>query len=361
MIATDNDKQTLINFLNKPLNRQYFDAFFKLCYQKTISRLGCLKQKGHRIPSEPDAINNALSKLTMDILGSFLRSDTNKPYVVIFNHFNKLKITDYSQTDSEEIFNQFKLLLSGYTHQELSRIKKETDPQLDHLKRRIKDIIKQPEFATFNEESYHIEYVCLAGDKTENLNNHPLIPYDELLNLVEEAYYISKNRNEWCRNVFKILDKTPEVQNRLKKHELISAMININIKYVEADGLRPSRLPDADYQLYKNDIEDAKKQSLLWLESEILQRFIQKGNITKEESQRFILAADIYLTDMIYSGVDLLPVYFREVMPESKHSRYLKDYKYIFETSLYKTEEKFKNRIKNSIKLNCSNYYRNRE
>ncbi|MCD6162735.1 MAG: hypothetical protein J7K40_10030, partial [candidate division Zixibacteria bacterium] len=188
------------------------------------------------------------------------------------------------------------------------------------------------------------------------------IPYDELLVLTEEAYFLSKNRSDWCLNVFKILNENGNMQNRLKKHELISAMININLKYVELDGVRPLRLSDANYQLYKNEIENAKKQSLLWLETDVLQSFIQKEKITEKDSRRFILAADIYLTDMIYSSdVDLLPEYFREVMPKTEHSRYLKDYKYVFETIIEKTEENFRNLINISIKPYFGNYYRSKE
>ena len=71
-----------------------------------------------------------------------------------------------------------------------------------------------------------------------------------------------------------------------------------------------------------------------------------------------MLAADYYLSDLIYSpGVDLLPVYFREVMPEQEHGDYLKDYKYIFETSMEKVKDNFINRIKISTNLSFSNYY----
>jgi len=362
MDAANSDRHILIKFLNKPLNRNYFNAFFKLCFQMTTGYLRYLKVKGYHLPSKSETIDNSLSDITMDILGSFLRSEPNKQYVVIFDCFEKLEIKDYSQVDPKELFSKFKSLLFGFIRQELSRIKKERDPQLYNLKRRIKDIVKQPEYSIFKDNGNHIEYVCLAVDNTSNINNHQPIPYDELLVLTEEAYFLSKNRNDWCLNVFKILNENGNMQNRLKKHELISAMININLKYVEIDGVRPSRLSDANYQLCKNEVEDAKNQSLLWLKSDILQGFIQKEKITEIESQRFILAVDTYLTDLIYSSdVDLLPEYFREVMPKTEHSRYLKSYKYVFETIIDKTEENFRNRIKKSTKLFFGHYYRNKE
>lgn len=314
------------------------------------------------MPVESGTDYDILSDLAIDILGSFLRSTRDQPYAVIFDHFHEKGMSGYDQLDPVELFKQFRSLLFGFVRQELSRIKKETDPQLDHLKRRIKDILKQPNYNTFFTANNHTEFVCYADNETNKRNSCPPITYGQLLVLVKEAYDLSRNRNEWCHNIFKALNDMTYLQNCLKKHELISAMVNINMKYVEVDGLQSSRFPGTDYQVHEKAIENARKLSLSWLDKNLLKRFVQKDRITKRISQQISMAVDMYLSDMIYSsGVDLLPAYFREVMPESEHARYLKDYKHIFETSIYKTEQYFRDLIKKSINLSYSDYLKNVE
>lgn len=356
-METEDDIQVLLNFLKKPLNRHYFNAFFKLCYQLVIGHLSYLNAKHYQIPVEISLDRRSLSDLTIDILGSFLRSTKDQPFIVIFDYFQKQGVSDFNESDSHELFGQFRSLLLTFIKGELGRIRKDKDPQLDHLKRRIKDILKEPEFITFLAKDNHTKHVCHAGSKSSDRDDRPHISYKQLLALVEDAFYLSNNRKEWCRNVFKSICAMTGVQDCLKKHELISAMISVNMKYFEIDPLLPSKLPGAEYQIYAKTIEDAKQQSLLWLDDSLLKRFVRKGRITKEHSRHFIVAVDRYLADLCYSSsVDLLPVYFREVMPESEHPRYLKDYKYVFETSVYKTEEYFKNLLKDSINPNYGDY-----
>ena len=351
MKTCNKDIEILIEFLKKPQNRSRFKAFFELCYQYAYGYLNYLRAKIFQLPLDNQPTHDSLSDITIDILGSFLQSSASQPYQIIFNHLNKMGISNYDEYDSQPVYDQFRSLLFSFIRQELSRIKKETDPQIDNLKRRIKDILKESEYRVFRVENSHFEFVANAEIKYEH-DEYPLITYDKLLELVEDLYNLSKNRRKWCRNIFKALEYTAGVRHYLKKHELICAMINVNAKYLEINGLQPTRLTGAKYQLLEKAITDSKDQSLIWLNDNVLLRFIEDDRITSEFSKKFLVAADYYLSDMVFSsGVDLLPAYFREVMPECEHARYLQDYKYVFETSIKKVEDNFRERTKNIYKF----------
>ena len=349
-MGKSSDHEVVKRFLEEPRSRERFDAFFKLCYRHVLGFLGYLKARGFPLPIEQKSDGDPLSDLAIDILGPFLQSSGNRPCVLVFDFFRRQGITDLKSADSAELYDLFRSLLFGFTRQELSRLRKETDPQLDHLKRRFKDVLKGSEYVTYFTGNDRIEYIKLANDETDKHDNRPMILYDRLMALVEDMYHKSKSRKEWCRNIFNALNAATTVQNCLKKHELLSAVVAVNMKYVEVDALVPSYSPAADNGILKEAIEIAKKQTLAWLDKNVLRKFVQKGRITAEIADRFRDAAERYLSDLAHSpGVDLLPVYFREVMPENEHNRYLKDYKHIFETTIRKAEDDFKKRLRKNL------------
>jgi len=349
-MESDQNHQILKRFLERPHNRRNFDAFFKLCYRLVLGFLGYLKATGYQLPVETISGRNPPADLAIDLLGSFLRSDKNQPFWLIFDHYARLGITDFQRADSVELYDSFKSLLFGFVRQELHRLRKDADPQLGHLKRRLKDILKEKKYVTFSKGQAGVEYIHLAGDDVDLRIDYPIIPYDQLLELVESAYHKSRNRSEWSHNIFVTLSDMKAVRNCLKKHELISAAVAINMKYVEAEGFQSSAFPSTDFLMREKVIENARKQTLTWLEKNVLEKFIEKGRLSPETAKRFLVAAEMYLLDLAYSpGIDLLPVYFREVMPESEHRRYLQDYKYLFETTLSQAEEDFKRQARKNL------------
>ena len=337
-------------FLEDPRSRKQFDPFFKLCYRHVIGYLRYLKVKGYRLPEEMVSAQNPLSDLTIDILGPFLRSARNRPFFLIFDFFQHQGTSDFKHTDTTQLYDLFKSMLFRFTRQELSRITGNANNQLDHLKRRFKDILKGNEYVTFSRDNGRIEYIRLKDDDTIEPRECPVVPYERLLILAEEVYHSSKTRKEWCRNVFRLLSGDTSVQNCLVKHELLSAVIVVNMKYVQADGLHPSLPPSTEYRLTERVAKESREETLQWLSKNMLEKFVQKGQITAEIAERFRGAVDRYLIDLIYSSdVDLVPIYFREVMPEDEHEKYLKDYKYIFETAITKADEEFKRRVRKNL------------
>ena len=348
--GTETDAETLKRFLERPHSRARFDAFFGLCYRHVLGYLGCLKTRGYQMPLEPKADRNPLADLAIDILGSLLQSTKEQPFTIIFDHYHRIGIVDFRQADPVILYDHFRSLLGGFVRQELSRLRKEADPQLDHLKRRFKDTLKPSDYTAFRSDGDPTEYVCLTQHNHDSRENYALISREELAVLVEDAFHRSRNRKQWCRAIFESLNDTTTVRNCIRKHELLAAVIAVNMKYVDVDGPGASRLPGANQGIVETAICEANKQTIVWLRDSVLQGFIEKERMTTEVAERFASAAERYLLDLAHSGdTDALPVYFREVMPETEHDRYLKEYKYLFETTISKAEEDFKKRLKKSL------------
>lgn len=347
-MGTDDNAETVKRFLEKPKDRKCLDAFFKLCYRQVIGCLDYLKALGYQLPVEPISERNPLSDLTIDILGSYLRSRHRQPYYLIFEFFSKQGITDFKTADADILFSLYRVQLYRIVRQEIIKIGGGADPPTHNLKRRFKEILKGPDYVSFRSGNAPAEYVCSVGNAENQDKQKPVISYESLLSFVEAAFHedSSKNRSEWCRNIFSLLDSASEYRKCIKKSDLLRAVISVNAKYVEPYAPRPAPLPGPEYKLYLAVVEAARKETLDWLDSEVLQRFIRKGRIPADVAQLFLQAAEMYLLDLVYSpDVDLLPVYFREVMPEREHDLYLNQYKYVFETTIQKAEADFQARF----------------
>ena len=321
--GTETDAETLKRFLERPLSRARFDVFFGLCYRHVLGYLGCLKTRGYQIPLEPKTNYNPLADLAIDILGPFLQSTKEQPFTVIFDHYRRTGIDDFIRTDPAVLYNHFRALLYGFVRQELSRLKKEADPQLDNLKRRFKDILKPSDYTTFRTDGDQAEYVYLTQNGDNKRENCSLISREGLTMLVDDAFNHSFNRKQWCYNIFSAINGTTTVRNCVRKHELLATVIAVNMKYVEIDSPETSRLLSADQGIIETAIREANKQTMVWLRDSVLQGYIEKERMTTKVAEQFASATERYLLDLAHSGVDALPIYFREVMPEIEHDRYL--------------------------------------
>ncbi|MDD3731825.1 MAG: hypothetical protein PHU88_05555 [candidate division Zixibacteria bacterium] len=187
----------------------------------------------------------------------------------------------------------------------------------------------------------------------------PPLSYDKLLYITEEAYFLSKNRPEWCHKIFELLENESEYQNFIKKHELLRAIITINMKYVELDGHCPQPVKPMLPELYKA-ITDVKKETLDWLMPAVIKKYNDKGKISPEQAQLLLQAVDIYLSDFgFYGDTDSIPSYFYEMFPEINSKEYLDKYKNIFETIISKALEDLKKRLKNNSTIRAFGYYYN--
>ncbi len=332
-------------FLHNPRHQRAFSDFFDLCFRHTKSYLRCLHGRGYQLPIEHKENTDPFKDLTFDILGFFLASPGGEPFPLIFTYFEK----ECPATDREEpenIYHRFTNLLTGFIHQQLSKLSGSSNPQLHYLKRRFKDIItSSSEYTTVLEQK--TKYVFLTKNRDNVRSDQPLIPYERLQNLAVEAYFESATRAGWCRKIFELLDEMTEYQNRLAKHELLAAVITANSLYVN-DFLSPFRSPLTPEEVFElTRFETAIEHTAERLQSDVVQKFVKKEKITAVEAKKFVTAAKTYLSDMVFSGeTDPLPHYFREVTPPSSHQRYAAEYKYVFETIISKAVNIFGEEIK---------------
>ena len=341
------DSQTLVLFLQHPLSRKAFDPFFKLCYRYVrgyLGSLGYLRAKRHLQPMDG---RDPLADLSIDILGFFLKSTRDQPYVVVFDYFRRHGITEYGPADPDKLLAMFRSLLFGFARQELVRITGEENHQTEILKRRFRDILKGDAFVAFRGPDGSTEFLCSAKHKRVKGENRARVSYESLLRIVEDAFLQTHTRKAWCHAIFEALDREGSEPYCVKKHDLLSAVVTVMSRYVEVEGLVPCSLPGADQGLLRSDVEKAVKQALQWLNEQVLGPFVEKGSLTADVARRYAIAAERYLSDMVHSpGIDLLPAYFREVMPEAEHAKYLEHHKYTFETAIRKVEEDFRSRLR---------------
>jgi hypothetical protein len=320
-----------------------------MSYAQAKGYLHYLRAKGHPLPLDTRADGDPLDDLAVDVLGPFLQSAPGRPFSLIFDYYRRAGFDDLAAADPADLYQHFTILLRGFVRKELCRLRGDADPQLDHLKRRFKDILKPPE--------YQIDYPDRDGRarvarRTAGTGMHePTEPISavRLAEIVERAYLDSTNRGQWCRRIFELLEEDAGSPDWVYRHEVLGAVIGVNLKYCDIDGLRPGRPSAAEQGLYLRDATEAREAAVAALRDGPLAGFIAKGRLTEDEGRRFEYAFELYVTDLVHTGeADLLPVYFREVMPEEAASQYLTRYKYVFETALNAALGHFRDHLRNS-------------
>lgn len=337
-------------FLEQPSDRKRFDAFFTLCYRLVRGYLAHLMKQGWSLPFDLTSDRDRLGDLTIDVLGPILASAPGRPCYRIVDHFKKKEIEDSSEADSEQLFGEFTSYLFQMVREELRTIRRDADPQVEHLKRRFSDALSKSEYESFSHRGSSTTYVRLARSAHRDRDELPLISYEDLLEIVEIAYLRSKTRSAWCRNVFKEIEARDDIRSCVKKHELLKAVIEVNLRYLRDEALLPGHCPCPESEFHRTIAHDIRRQTLTWVRKEVVMRFVSKKRIGEWAADRFVQAADLYLQDLIDSSdVDKLPDYFRETMPDEEHNRYLKLYKHPFETTMRCAEEEFRRRMKKRL------------
>ena len=128
--------QVLKLFLEQPSDKGRFDAFFKLCYRLVRGYLRHLQRQGWSLPFDLTSDRDRLGDLAIDVLGPILESPPGKPCIRIFEYFKKKGVEDFSKADSEQLYGVFTSQLFLLVHKELRVIRRDVDPQVEHLKDR---------------------------------------------------------------------------------------------------------------------------------------------------------------------------------------------------------------------------------
>jgi len=339
--------ETVSHFLRAPLDRRCFDPFFCECLRQTIYCLNSLRARGHRLPVVGETNAASIRDLAYGILGSLLRTERGKkPYHVVFDYFSGKGITDPRDTTTERLGNLMMALLWSHSRKEIHRIKTQEDPQKANLKRQLGVALDGLNYKTETIPGSSIEYVYLACNSDNLRLDCPMLSYEGLQRLAESAHLETRSRSQFCAAIFAELDSMTEVQNRLRRHELVSAVVSVVLRYMDTDGFQtPAQsTPEGDFDAAT--INQAREETIGWLTETVIREFVEKRRITREIGDRFVLAADQYLIDLsMHGNTDPIPQYFREGMPECEHTKYLETYKYVFETVISRAVEEFRRRL----------------
>jgi hypothetical protein len=346
--SIDGRGETVEAFLQKPLDRRCFDAFFRECLRQTVYCLNSLRVRGYHLPSSGEGNSGSLRDLAYGVLGSLLRTERGKrPFHIVLDYFDSKGIARERATSTEKLSDLLTGLLWSFTRQELFRINSEEDPQKAKLKRRLGDVLKGGDYGSDNPPGSAIKYIYLAANQDNQRIDCPMVSYDVLQRIVENAYLDTCNLSQCSMAVFAELDRMGNVQNRLRKHEFVTAAVSVVLRYLETEESRTARLstPEGDWDV--ESMTQARQAAVAWLRESVISDFIEKGRITNDTGGRFALAADQYLLDLSAHGnTDPIPQYFREVMPECEHGKYLETYKYVFETIINNAVEDFRRRLR---------------
>lgn len=337
--------KVLCDFLINPHSLRTQSAFVDLCIRLTEISIKWRMLKGWKLPSEARKSEGGIRELAVGTVGFLLGVNRGKPFGEVFAFYRTRGIVDFGSVDSEELLTLLKVLITNHTKQELYDRGEEEDPQRANLKRRFKDILRPPVYREWQSTDDVAPLVGLAeppGGLREGLD---IIPYHVLLEVIDAAFInCGTKRTKWCRAIFDTLDGMSQYRNCCQKYELINAAISINLKYIDMEGIEYGSIPATQSGLMQDSADKARRQTLDWVQQNGLKTFVQTGKIDQQTADKFLLAIDCYLMDLIQSpAVDKLPVYFREVMPKSEHDRYRSNYKHLFETVVNGAREYFRN------------------
>jgi len=338
-------------FLLNPRDKKSFDHFFEICFYSTVGYLRYLKAKGLTIELLDANVQKSLMDITYDILGDFLQTDNNCPFHIIFDYFKRHNITDFNSIDPNKLYDHFTILLRGFIRKTLYKNRKERFPQVANLERRINDIIKGNKFYIFKQNSESAEFVCLSINKEKLRRECQPLVLTELLGIVYSTFSngSTNNRVDWLNNIFAELEMATEFQNFIQKYDLIRAIVYVNDDFVELDGSSFSAFPQPDTMNLRREIDEKRLKSQEH-SHEIIKNYIDKGRISYQEGELFCAAVRRYLTDFAFDGqTDKIPAYFFEIFPGYSQEKYLKKYKYVFETIINTAREDFVKRLKNIL------------
>ena len=340
-VMTNTTWDILRGFLRSPFERTRFNAFFEIAFRQTVSYLRHLQYHGYRLPVDDRTNADPLVDLAIDVLGEIAAPRDHCLFPELFDFLSGRCDRRYPDSEQEKIVSLFTAFLTVQIRQRLSRLKGERDPQTENLKRRIKDILKEPPFETIANHGGSEIVVQLQEGGSEH-DGHHLIPISELRHLVETAFLKSNSRSTWCHLLFELLKENSSQPPRVRLSELLALMVEVNSRFIE-NGSRPANpFPSPKLEMLRKKAESAKSDAVESARSGILQRFVGSGRLTTVEAEYFIDALTRYMEDFSSSGeTDPIPTYFRESLPDETHSRYLRDYKYLFETVLNGARERF--------------------
>jgi len=333
--VTDRDNEQISEilraFLNRPLHKRTFDRFFWLCCSETLAYLRILRASGWRLPEDQVQQENPLEDIASDILGSFLASERNRPFYVIFDYLERYHLSP-EETPPDQLVKHFRFLLRGFIRKELTLLRGLMDPQIRNLKRRLNDILAGDEYASVLCPGDREESVYLSRN-TKNLRfDCSVIRRDALDRIVRDAYRVSRTRSEWCAGIFRFLNEQTEFRNAVPRSLLIGVCVAVNAEVVDASGLVSGHVPTPTEEYLKKRVALAMEATLEWLESTVMARFVEKGRLDEADLPTVAMACRHYLEDLTRDGYsDKIPRYLIALKPDLSQADYQDRYKYVMD------------------------------
>jgi hypothetical protein len=332
------------DFLNDSDTSELPNEFFIVLREHTRTSVSWLLKKGWQLPENSNDARKDVHNTANYLMGLMLGINNGRKYCYILDYFEKHLpcIADPNPIDYFHLLTDF---VRRFCPQYLTKLKKDENPQMAKLKRQIDRAISDSDnyckdSCRFKGKSASVWRVA----NSENLRSDcDPIDFHTLLDIVEEAYYCgSNNAPEWLTNIFEKLSYCNEYQNFLYIHDLKSAMVAIRTKHIEESSIKPVNFRDTKWKILLKAGQKAQKQTIVYIQSEVISKYINKGRLVQHEADQFLRAVESYLADLS-NGCETasIPTYLRETRLFDDNQVYLKKYKYMFETVIDESREKF--------------------
>lgn len=356
-VPYDQAPEALKQFLIAPNNRERFRDFFEVTYRLTVAGLVYKRNRGYKLPSSSDGPSGDINQAAYDILGALLRRDGERPYHIIFDYYERIGINDFTDCEAAVLYDRFRALVLGFVGQELFRLRGQEDPGVAKIKARISHVLKSPTYThrTIDDKQ---ELIGLSGAPDNDSSGRDLMPYEELLRLIEECYLESTTMELLVRQVLERTANDERFATWVRHHEFTRAIVTVICRHVEIEAPAISCLPTATQLVLQQEIEKECEAAIVVVRQDCAGRFVMKGRISEVEADRLVEAAGRYLADLANGGAtDPIPRYFGETMPAEAVERYLADYKYVFETIIGRAVEEFRGRVRNNPTIRRLGFY----
>lgn len=271
-------------FLLEPRNRRKFNRFFALCHSDCIVYLRSLRARGYRLPIDQYPLERLLDDLAMDLLGGFLASKDDRPFYRLATYFQELFGEHISEESPDAIYAAFRELLGGFVRQELVRLRGAVEPQILHLERRLKEVLKSGDFGHMFDDATGEHFVFLQEHVSDLRLRKPVISAEALQNIVWDAFFETTSRTAWILRVFALLNEKTTVRNTVSLNQLIQAAVRVNTFSIELESHIPAGLPTPVDSMVEKAAEQAIADSLNVVQNQLLPQFRAKGRLTLEDS-----------------------------------------------------------------------------
>jgi hypothetical protein len=325
----------LRDFIENPVDRPRFDAFFTLCFHLARGYLAHLGRRGFRLPLEEYAGGSGLNDCTIDCLATLFVSLPGRPFYLVVDY---LRGHISPEAPAADIAARLQALIAGHIRQELHRLKAAVDPQSANIRRRIRQAIRAGDY----EEFEHSGQQAWAWRGAKNGRRTEMPPVDDtiLYQVVSDAIYHESHMPDRCRWVFAALDADDRCQNFLIGYRFLGGMVRVLGDHGDSG---PVPLPSPREVYIRSRIQSLASRAVGEAIADAFQHLATKRGLTSTEQSAYRSALVDLMADFAEDGDhDLLPQYLKERLPSAEAECYLSRHKYAWETTVACCKERLR-------------------